>query len=229
MSRARTTIPEPADGIHCRRCRRPIQVTDKRKRSWCSVTCHEAAWLDMSTAAQRNTIFKRDKGICAMCGENTRITSAFNQWRVRTWSDATFDFFGRRFAENLHRALDRARRLEETHGGWDMDHIHEVVWGGGGSFDPSNLQTLCKPCHKDKTAKLAAYRAALRALGTGLLRVYRLPNPREEKAMLKNFFAGWGQGFHAVRKPLLYLGWGLQHAGNAELTKRAMGAKKETA
>lgn len=43
---------------------------------------------------------------------------------------------------------------------WDMDHIKEVVRGGDNQLD--NLQTLCQPCHKAKTKRLAAERAAER-------------------------------------------------------------------
>jgi hypothetical protein len=38
---------------------------------------------------------------------------------------------------------------------WDADHILEVV-NGGGLCGLENYQTLCHPCHKAKTAKLAA-------------------------------------------------------------------------
>lgn len=34
------------------------------------------------------------------------------------------------------------------HGDVEVDHI--VALADGGSEHPSNLQTLCKPCHKDK-------------------------------------------------------------------------------
>ena len=33
---------------------------------------------------------------------------------------------------------------------WDADHILPVREGGGGTVDLSNLQTLCKKCHKEK-------------------------------------------------------------------------------
>lgn len=41
---------------------------------------------------------------------------------------------------------------------WDADHILEVV-NGGGLCGLENYQTLCHPCHKAKTAKLARERA----------------------------------------------------------------------
>jgi len=44
---------------------------------------------------------------------------------------------------------------------WEMDHILPVVEGGGGC-DCTGYRTLCIPCHKAETAKLAARRAAAR-------------------------------------------------------------------
>jgi hypothetical protein len=38
---------------------------------------------------------------------------------------------------------------------WEMDHIVEVVNGGGGC-GLDNLQTLCVVCHKAKTKRLMA-------------------------------------------------------------------------
>ena len=44
---------------------------------------------------------------------------------------------------------------------WDADHILEVV-NGGGLCGLENYQTLCHPCHKAKTARLARERAEAR-------------------------------------------------------------------
>lgn len=44
---------------------------------------------------------------------------------------------------------------------WHMDHIIPVVEGGG-SCGLENLRTLCVPCHKQETAKLAGRRAEAR-------------------------------------------------------------------
>jgi len=38
-----------------------------------------------------------------------------------------------------------------------MDHITEVIRGGSNQLE--NLQTLCQPCHKAKTRRLAHERA----------------------------------------------------------------------
>ncbi len=40
---------------------------------------------------------------------------------------------------------------------WDMDHIVPLAEGGEDTLD--NLQALCQPCHKEKTAEQAARKA----------------------------------------------------------------------
>ncbi len=44
---------------------------------------------------------------------------------------------------------------------WEVDHIVPVVLGGG-CCGLDNLRTLCVPCHKKATARLAAERARAR-------------------------------------------------------------------
>lgn len=46
------------------------------------------------------------------------------------------------------------------HRGWEVDHV-VPLWAGG-SHGFANLQTLCSPCHRDKTVREAALRAARR-------------------------------------------------------------------
>lgn len=54
---------------------------------------------------------------------------------------------------------------------WEMDHVLEVCRGGGGPFDPSNLQTLCRTCHAHKTAWLNSERAMMKRVGRGLVAI----------------------------------------------------------
>lgn len=42
--------------------------------------------------------------------------------------------------------------------GFELNHRVEIIKGGG-ALGPENWQTLCKPCHKQETARLAAERA----------------------------------------------------------------------
>lgn len=61
--------------------------------------------------------------------------------------------------------------------GWDADHIHEVVRGGG-QCGLENYQTLCHPCHKAKSARLATERAQERRVNQNQIQSLEL--------------AGWG-------------------------------------
>ncbi len=87
---------------------------------------------------------RRDRGVCADCGLDT---------------------------DRLRRSLSgrgRARKLRERgftprKSLWELDHIVPLIDGGG--HDVSNLQTLCAPCHRRKTAAEAGRRAARRTPG----------------------------------------------------------------
>ena len=47
----------------------------------------------------------------------------------------------------------RCRACGKAAGRFEVDHIIPLAAGGGGGapFDLDNLQTLCRPCHFDKT------------------------------------------------------------------------------
>lgn len=62
------------------------------------------------------------------------------------------DYILEKYAPNANR-WTMGRRT-----GWDADHIVPVIEGGG-ECDLENIRTLCHPCHKLETAKLAARRA----------------------------------------------------------------------
>lgn len=52
-------------------------------------------------------------------------------------------------------------------GAWELDHRIPLI--DGGSKDLQNLQTLCVPCHKAKTAREAGERARRRSRQADLL------------------------------------------------------------
>lgn len=78
---------------------------------------------------QKWRVFRRDKGICAVCRVDTR-------------------------AEHVGKP---GRRGWDVKVGWHMDHIVPVIEGGGVwpgmtiEAAMANLRTLCPPCHKAKT------------------------------------------------------------------------------
>ncbi|HIG00963.1 MAG TPA: HNH endonuclease [Myxococcales bacterium] len=107
-----------------------------RRRRW-HPACLETYEASDPREARRR-VRKRDRTICAHCQLNTN-----------------------RLARQL-RGRGRARTLREKgfvprRSLWELDHIIPLI--DGGSHELENLQTLCKPCHKKKTAQEASQRA----------------------------------------------------------------------
>lgn len=90
----------------------------------------------------RRRVRRRDRGRCAVCRLDTYALKRRMKGRGM-WSKLCEKGFVRR------RAL------------WELDHIVPLI--DGGSHDPSNLQTLCVPCHREKTAGENRQRASRRA------------------------------------------------------------------
>lgn len=89
----------------------------------------------------REVLRDRDHELCAGCGLDC------SSLRRRP---------GEKFDE--HRL--RVPRMFVGAGGhvWEADHIVPLHRGGGGGL--ANLQTLCVPCHREKSAREARVRAA---------------------------------------------------------------------
>jgi 5-methylcytosine-specific restriction endonuclease McrA len=88
----------------------------------------------------RRTVRKRDRGVCAECRLDTNALRRQVKGRGRTKALREKGFVPRRSL-------------------WELDHIIPLIDGGG--HDLENLQTLCTPCHKKKTAEEASHRAVL--------------------------------------------------------------------
>lgn len=86
----------------------------------------------------RRRLRKRDRGVCAHCRLDSYALGRELRGRGRT------------------RAL-RERGFKPRQSLWEVDHIVPLIDGGG--HDLSNLQSLCAPCHKEKTAREARERA----------------------------------------------------------------------
>jgi 5-methylcytosine-specific restriction protein A len=110
-----------------------------RRRRW-HPACVDA-YNESDPREARRRVRKRDRGRCAKCGVDTN--------RVRR------ELRGRGRAKKL-RALGYKIRGSL----WELDHVVPLI--DGGSHELSNLQTLCTPCHKQKTAEEARQRAGLR-------------------------------------------------------------------
>lgn len=88
-----------------------------------------AAWRDQHPGHQRSALWDRDQGVCASCSTTPAERQA--DWRA---------------------GLIPSRDV-----GWESDHV-VPLWAGGLN-SVANLQTLCPPCHRGKTAAEAAARA----------------------------------------------------------------------
>ncbi len=89
----------------------------------------------------RRRVRRRDRGICAHCGVDTYAIRR----RIR----------GRGATKKLRDLGFKPRKSL-----WELDHRIPLIEGGG--HELSNLQTLCTPCHKRKTAREATARRASR-------------------------------------------------------------------
>lgn len=157
----------------------------KRRKSWCSQKCVDEYLMRSSSSGMRAAVYKRDRGICAICGCNAtqeyrkwklartevqRLTQRLLQGIVVGWWSIPAGVVNpptktelRAFREDLLARYAPGNWTPNRSSGWDADHIVPVVEGGG-ECSLDNLRTLCHPCHKRVTAELAARRASGRRM-----------------------------------------------------------------
>ncbi len=136
---------------YCTWCGGPV---GKGRRTWCSQSCVNAFREAHDWMHIRGKVLDRDRGVCSMCGcDCERITRLVGLVR---WGGDGWESF--RHMQSFYRSLgfDRLYGMDL----WQADHIVPRVRGGGNEL--TNLRTLCVPCHKGETARLAADRAAER-------------------------------------------------------------------
>jgi hypothetical protein len=132
----------------CRWCLELVLDDDgnvQKRRRWHQVAAgHDTDCLDeyLALCDPRAFLWKRDRGVCAECGIDTEAE------RER-FDTETADLNG------LERW--RAQQDGEYTLTWEGDHRHPLI--DGGEHVKENLQTLCTPCHKAKTAREARARA----------------------------------------------------------------------
>lgn len=151
----------------CRVCDLPLP---SHRRGFCTDECRDLYYVATSTDFLRFKVFERDHGICAACEQDCDVLEQ------RTWGFSTMQKLPRK---KQHRdALTRHHsqrtemvkalitngyaRLVSNHPRtlWEADHI--VPLTDGGTFGLDNLQTLCQPCHIEKTADEARWRTKRR-------------------------------------------------------------------
>ncbi|MGA8710846.1 MAG: HNH endonuclease [Thermoplasmata archaeon] len=118
-----------------------------------------AAWF--SDGARRRTE-ARHAGRCVECGmalssHRTPYCSRRCQWKFHGhyfWDSArSYVMLRDRYTCQICHGRRRARQL-------DVDHIVEIA-AGGAALEYSNLQTVCRDCHRVKTLQFLAGRRTL--------------------------------------------------------------------
>ena len=134
-------LPKTEDGFTCCRwCNGPVKPP---KRTMCSPECVHELSLRTNGNYLRNCVYKRDKGVCAICNIDTKQTAK----KIFLLEGEERETFIKEHSISLKRKI-----WIKKHGGglWDADHIIPVVKGGG-LCGLENLRTLCIKCHKNET------------------------------------------------------------------------------
>ena len=132
------TLPINADGFRC--CRYCQQSVKPPKRTFCSKICVHEYRLRSCGSYLRSCVFARDKGICAICGVDTKDIA-------KLISD-TDGNLREQILKNYN--IHKTRKITPYKNGgglWDADHIIPVK-DGGGTCGMENIRTLCISCHK---------------------------------------------------------------------------------
>lgn len=160
------------------------------RRAWCSDECVHQYRLQAHWNYARQQLRKREKGLCQICGADTRKLKTS---LVKLWKAAVLIGRQNRLQQNLYH-LGAYQELGSAYGQitteltqrgfhgfslelpqswrprkawkepsdlWEAHHILPVVEGG--THSPVNLRTLCQPCHKQMTRSLATRRKSLNA------------------------------------------------------------------
>lgn len=121
---------------------------------FCSPACRDSYKATTSAAGLRSVIFARDAGVCANCGTDghrlverllaLRHADYGRRYRLALESNPKWGAY----TELLAKLLDTPRDGLA----WEADHVRRVA-DGGGQASADQVQTLCVPCHRDKTRR----------------------------------------------------------------------------
>lgn len=158
----------------------------KGRRTWCSDECVHEYRLRSHWRYARSHLRKREKGICQVCGTDTRpLKSALmkpwkkavefgkahrldsNLYKFKVYKQLGLEYrqvaaeLSQRgfhgFAAELPSTWRPRRAWKEPRDLWEADHV--IPLSRGGDHEPDNLRTLCQPCHKALTKALVAKKA----------------------------------------------------------------------
>ncbi len=150
------------------KCRQCGDTLTGRRTAYCSDACSLEFSIPRVWSVAVGQVWRRDKGICALCGRDPApIKATLRGFKARIQDCKTYE--ERRIIEAERQEFITHLNREGFHLSahswgvmdgelWQVDHILPVVEGGGGC-GLSNLRTLCTGCHKKETKALAARRA----------------------------------------------------------------------
>lgn len=153
-------------------CGRPLcrwcgGAVEPPRRAWCGPDCVNEYLLRKDPRFLRRRVRERDKGVCALCGLDTRTlslkrqTAAFKaRGRPARMSQARWAASISAFKRTWRKRM-RELGFDPDRSFWEADHIVPVCEGGG-ACGLENLRTLCVPCHREATRSLNRNRSRKR-------------------------------------------------------------------
>jgi 5-methylcytosine-specific restriction endonuclease McrA len=146
----------------CRYCKEDVKRYNKKARTFCSPTCVHEFKIRANPSYAREQVYKRDKGVCQLCGLNCSTFFAGLHKALKGVKGKDRD----QAACNYFKAFD-VEMVPWKHRStfYDIDHIQQVA-SGGGECGMDNLRTLCLPCHRRVTKQFMAEHREAKRNGT---------------------------------------------------------------
>lgn len=148
----------------CRWCGKDVA---KPARNW-HRECLSEYFLHTRPDAQFHHLVKRDGKACSQCGSSPerwigQLVFICGGLVDEYWSRddmRRYGCYGERFGQATMIQRTHALHIDHTVPLWSVAHLPDEERRP--YFGPTNLNLRCSPCHKTKTAREAAERAALR-------------------------------------------------------------------
>ena len=151
----------------CRWCGLDVHRLSKKRRTFCSDECVHEFMIRSNSSYIRQYIAKRDKYTCQICGLDCKgfvrklwryVNEHYGELqKTPVYADPRNYRHARKSLEVQFFEI-LGMQWVNTHGRstyYDVDHIHEVVKGGG-QCGEENLRLLCLGCHRIETKRLRA-------------------------------------------------------------------------
>ena len=130
-------------------CRWCDGLVSPPRRTFCSDECVHEWRLRRQPQYVRGLLRQRDRGHCALCARDTLMLMHRVMLAMRSVHREERKLTAMRVLEGTGYRLEGDFHNEGFY--WQADHKLAVA-DGGGSCGLDNFQTLCTPCHTEKTA-----------------------------------------------------------------------------